>query len=135
LTNGQVLIGSTGVDPVAAALTPGTNIQISNGTGSITIAANIITRTAVSSSPYVVLSTDYFLSVNTATAITVQLPNAPTTGRTFAIKDSTGNSTVNNITVTTVGGTVLIDGATNYLINNNYSSIQTIFNGTSYEVF
>lgn len=38
-TNGQINIGSTGSSPVAATLTPGTNIAISNGAGSITIAA------------------------------------------------------------------------------------------------
>ena len=39
LTSGQVLIGSTGVDPVAATLTPGPGISITNGPGAITIAA------------------------------------------------------------------------------------------------
>lgn len=39
LTNGQLLIGSTGADPVPSALTAGTNISITNGAGSITIAA------------------------------------------------------------------------------------------------
>lgn len=37
LTNGQLAIGSTGVDPVAATLSAGTGISISNGAGSITI--------------------------------------------------------------------------------------------------
>lgn len=39
LTDGQVLIGSTGVDPVAAALTAGTGVSITNAAGSITINA------------------------------------------------------------------------------------------------
>lgn len=39
LTDGQLLIGSTGVDPVGATLTAGSNITITNGAGSITIAA------------------------------------------------------------------------------------------------
>jgi hypothetical protein len=37
-TNGQLLIGSTGANPVVAALTAGTGISITNGAGSITIA-------------------------------------------------------------------------------------------------
>ena len=37
-TNGQLLIGSTGTDPVLAALTEGTNISITEGAGSIEIA-------------------------------------------------------------------------------------------------
>jgi hypothetical protein len=40
LTNGQLLIGSTGVAPVAANLTAGNGITITNGAGQITIAAN-----------------------------------------------------------------------------------------------
>lgn len=36
-TNGQLVIGSTGVDPVVATLTAGTGVTITNGAGSITI--------------------------------------------------------------------------------------------------
>lgn len=39
LTNGQLLIGSTGANPSAANITAGSNISITNGAGSITIAA------------------------------------------------------------------------------------------------
>lgn len=95
----------------------------------------IVHRTAVASSPYVVLGTDYYLSVDTSVAITIQLPDAPTTGRTFVIKDATGNAAANNISVTTVGGVVNIDGAATYPMNVNYQSIQLLFNGTSYEIF
>lgn len=37
-TNGQLVIGSTGVDPVVATLTAGAGVTITNGAGSITIA-------------------------------------------------------------------------------------------------
>jgi hypothetical protein len=37
LTDGQLLIGSTGVNPVPATLTAGTGINITEGTGSITV--------------------------------------------------------------------------------------------------
>jgi len=37
LTNGQLLIGSTGVDPVAATITGGTGITVTPGAGTITI--------------------------------------------------------------------------------------------------
>jgi hypothetical protein len=39
LTNGQLLIGSTGADPVPATLSAGTNISIANNAGTITISA------------------------------------------------------------------------------------------------
>lgn len=38
LTNGQLLVGSTGADPVAATITAGTGISVTNGAGTITIA-------------------------------------------------------------------------------------------------
>ena len=48
LTNGQLLIGSTGNAPVAATLTPGTNITITNSAGGITISATgVVTSVAL----------------------------------------------------------------------------------------
>lgn len=41
-TNGQLPIGSTGANPVMSTLTAGTNITITNGAGSITIASTSI---------------------------------------------------------------------------------------------
>ena len=40
LTDGKIVIGSTGATPVGATLTQGSGITITNGAGSITIAAN-----------------------------------------------------------------------------------------------
>lgn len=92
--------------------------------------------TNVDTTPYVVLPTDAYLSVDSsALAITVQLPNTATVGRVYIIKDRTGNSFTNNITITTVGGAVLIDGLTSQTLNINYNSIQVIFNGSAYETF
>lgn len=141
-TNGQLPIGSTGADPVLAAITAGTNISVTNGAGSITIAAGtqsqVVAYTAVNAaaSPYTVLSTDYYLGVTpTAGVVSIRLPNAPSTGRIFVVKDSAGTAATNNITVTTVGGAVTIDGATSYVISVNYVAANFIFNGTSYEVY
>ena len=59
MTNGQVIIGSTGGTPTPATLTAGTNVTITNGAGSITINSTaggsgnwvwIATQTASSSS-------------------------------------------------------------------------------------
>jgi hypothetical protein len=94
-----------------------------------------VNLTNVTSTPYVVLSTDEYLSVNMSTVKTIQLPDSPSTGRFFAIKDRTGQATSNNMTITTVGGVVEIDGSTTYVINQDYGSVLLMFNGTSYEVF
>lgn len=39
LTNGQMLIGSTGADPVAATISGGTGITVTTGAGTLTIAS------------------------------------------------------------------------------------------------
>lgn len=138
-SNGQLPIGSTGADPVLATLTAGTGVSITNGAGSITISATgttTLTYTAVSTSPYVVLNTDDFLGVDcSGGAIQINLPNAPATGRVWSIKDITGNAQTNNITVTTVGGVILVDAAATYVMNTQYSAINVLFNGTKYLVF
>jgi len=48
-TNGQLVIGSTGGDPVLATLTPGANIAITNTAGSITIEATGLNSGTVTS--------------------------------------------------------------------------------------
>lgn len=103
----------------------------SNPPGTITIHYTLVDTT-----PYVVLNSDEFLGVDSSVlAITVELPNAPAIGRVFIIKDISGDAPSNNITVTTVGGIVDIDGATTFVMNSAYESIQLLFNGTEYLVF
>jgi hypothetical protein len=82
--------------------------------------------------PYNVLTTDYIVNVDTSIARTIRLPNAPTSGQVFIIKDVTGSAGANNISLTTVGGAVTIDGATTQTMNVNYGSLTVFFNGTSY---
>lgn len=138
-TNGQLLIGATGLNPVLGTLTAGTGISIGTGSGTITVSAtgsSLYPYTFVNVTPYNVLPTDQYLGVDTSGgAITVRLPNGPATGTFYIVKDRSGTSLANPITVTTVGGVVNIDGATSYTINSAYQSINVLFNGTSYEVF
>lgn len=136
--NGTLLIGN-GTGYTLATLTAGTNIAITNGSGSITISANataqVVNYTRVSGI-YTASATDYFISCDTSGGtVTVQLPNAPTTGRIFVIKDGTGNAATNSITITTPGGVVNIDASPSYIMNVGFESIEVIFNGTSYEVY
>ncbi len=140
-SNGQILIGSSGVTPVLSTLTAGPGITIANGAGSITISgssSSVKTYTAVNhaASPYTVLSTDEYLGVTTTGgAVTILLPNAPATGTFWTIKDTGGDSATNNITVTTVGGAIDIDGALTFVIKTNYEAVDFIFNGATYEAF
>jgi hypothetical protein len=86
---------------------------------------------------YVVLSTDYYISCDsTAGAITLQFPNAPTFKRLWVVKDRTGNAAVNNISLTTPGGTVTFDGLTTYVMNSNFQAVNLLANTTpTYEVY
>ena len=100
--------------------------------------ASVLAVTSINhaSSTYVVLAADEFISADvTAGVIQVNLPNAPTTGRTITIKDSVGLSATSNITLTTVGGAVTIDGATTFVMNTNFESVSVIFDGTKYLVY
>lgn len=141
-TNGQLPIGSTGADPVLATITAGAGISVANGAGSITISSSgspLLNITFVTNldSPYVVNATDDdFISCDTSGGvITLQFPNAPSTGKSFIVKDSQGTSATSNITLTTVGGIVTFDGSTSYTMNVNYQAVNLVFDGTSYEVY
>jgi hypothetical protein len=122
-----------------ATITAGTGITVTPGANTITIASSgttSLTYTNVNTTPYVVLATDEYLSVDcSGGSITVQLPNAATLGRVFIIKDRTGSANSNPITVTTVGGAVNIDGATTYSMNTQYAAINIIGNGSTYEIY
>jgi len=123
-----------------AVLTAGAGITITPTANVITIVASgIMTITPVNhaASPYTVLATDQFLSVDsTGGAVTIRLPNAPTTGRSIIIKDKTGTATgASAMTLTTVGGTVTIDTLTSQTLNTAFQSTNVIFDGVGYEIY
>lgn len=87
-------------------------------------------------SPYTTISTDSFIGVDSSGGVvSILLPNAPTTGRVYIVKDITGSAFTDHITVTTVGGAVLIDLSTTFVINTPLQAAQFLFNGTKYLIF
>jgi hypothetical protein len=87
-------------------------------------------------SPYTVLGTDQYISVDASGGVvSILLPNTTTTGRYLVIKDATGSAATNNITVTTVGGAVNIDGSTSFVMNTNYEAGNFLWDGSAYEIF
>lgn len=82
-------------------------------------------------SPYTVLSTDEYLSLNTsAGALSLIFPNSGSVGKDYKIKDRTGNAFTNNVTFS--GST--FDGSTTLVQNINFQSDELIWNGSGYEV-
>lgn len=76
LTNGQLLIGSTGLDPVPATLTAGTNISLVNAAGSITINSTGLAGfswTVVAGTSQAMLSNNGYIA-NNAGLVTLSLP-------------------------------------------------------------
>lgn len=134
-TSGAVQFNNVYTFPTADGLAG--QALVTDGSGNITFggSSGFSAYTNVSTTPYVVLASDQYISVNTGVAITINMPNTTTTGRIVRVKDRTGTASSNNITVTTPGGTVTFDGSTSYVININYGEAAFIFGGTNYEVF
>lgn len=138
-TNVQIsqAIASTDATKIGLAAFNSTDFTV-DANGFVSSKANAFAYTNVTHamSPYTVLTTDYYLSVDcSAGVVTLNFPNAATAYQEFVVKDRTGNASTNHISVTTVGGAVTIDGQTTYLITSNYGAIQLLGNGTTYEVF
>lgn len=117
----------------------GTNVTTSGAGNTITITATAdkdLNYISTTDATYTVLATDQFVSVDASGgAKQVNLPNTTDTGRVIRIKDQGGDAAGNNITVTTPGGAVTIDGAVTFVMNSAYESISVIFNGAGYELF
>lgn len=115
LTDGQLLIGSTGNNPVPAAITSGVGISIVNAPGSITISSssmgafpwNVITGTSAT------LSSNNGYFANNASLVTLTLPATSSVGDQleiaamgnggFKIAQAAGQSITFGNTVTTPG--------------------------------
>lgn len=126
--NGNTLSGiplSVVIDPVSHQL-------------GVVPGGTILSYTAVDAamSPYTVLSTDQYISIDTSVgSVTLNFPVGATVGQSFIVKDRSGNSSIKNITITTLIGIVTFDGSVAYTINTNFGSIQIMFNGSNYELF
>lgn len=87
LTNGQLIVGSTGVDPVAATLTPGTGVSISNGAGTITISStgvgSLVWNDVAGTSQAAAVNNGYIIS--NAGQTTVTLPATAAEGSVVAV--------------------------------------------------
>ncbi len=156
LSSGQILIGSTGIDPVAAAMNSGTGILVANGAGSITVnLAAIADHTvlanisggalAPSSTTLTALidnaigSTQGNILYRNSTVWTVLAPG--TAGQLLATGGAAANPAWSTATFPTTGGAagnILISNGTNYIAStslwpNTVGSANSVLysNGTS----
>jgi len=110
LTNGQLAIGSTGVDPSAATLSAGTGVSITNGAGTITVNAlgGGLTWTAVTGASQAMTSNTGWIA-NRSGTVAFTLPT------TSAVGDLVAVTGINTATGWSIG----------------YTTNQQIFFGTS----
>ncbi len=86
MTNGQIIIGSTGATPTAANLTAGLGVSITNGAGAITISSTgggFATVDQTTTPVTMVASTQYI--ADNAGLVTLTLPAIAAIGDTFKI--------------------------------------------------
>ena|SRR5882672_3801050 len=119
------------------------NVQDGNGINSSILlstqafqftGAFISHRTAVTVTPYSVLSTDYIVAVTVnAAGVTINLPapSAQNVGQIFIVQDEVGNAGIHPITVQVTGG-ANINGSATLVMVNNYCSATFYNNGTNY---
>jgi hypothetical protein len=116
LTDGELLIGSTGGDAVPATLTQGTNISITNASGSITIAA-----TGGSGMSWAVITTsqtgaaNHGYICNNAGTLVLTLPSTSAIGDMIAItgmNNATGWQVAQNAANTIYYGTAITTSGT-----------------------
>lgn len=91
--------------------------------------------TIVTSSSYTVLSTDYILSVDsTGGSVSIILPSTSSAAqwKNYIIKDQGGMASVHNITISVAGIGGTIDGASTYIMKDNYQSTTVYTNGTKW---
>ncbi len=86
MTNGQLIIGSTGATPTAGTITAGLGVTVTNGAGSITVAATgggFATVDQTGAAVTMVASTQYI--ADNAGLVTLTLPAVAAIGDTFRI--------------------------------------------------
>lgn len=95
------------------------------------------TNVTFAMNPYNVLSSDYYLSVDSSGGgVIISFPSSPTSKQTWVVKDRTGNSSTFPILINAGGGSNTFDGSASYVIDDMYESIQILANpGGNYELF
>lgn len=126
----SVTFSNSSVDAASGILTSG------RIWGSADVAGSILNTQAPPNTSIPVTRVDHYIGVqSTSVAKTVNLPQTNIQiGKEFIIADESGLASINNITVTTLAGTILIDGAPTYVINANFGTVRVMWTGTFYKI-
>lgn len=113
------VISATGINGVPVTTLGGANTLSGITTYS---SGQVVKVTDVTTTPYTVLSSDYYLAIKKASTVAVNLPTTPVNGTQYMIADASGAAGSNAITINR-GGSDTIMGATTYVLNSPYQSI------------
>jgi len=129
LTVDNSLGGSAGVISLA---TNGQKVAETTPDGTFSLPLGFRLNNARTSSDSTLLETDAIIIVTPSgtpgSPITITLPTAPVQNQYYVIKDGTGNSVTNNITIDGNGNN--IDGAGTHVINTAFASVTLTYNAT-----
>jgi len=127
---GQIWVNTASPNELYFTDDAGTDFQLGAGSAPTTLVLNVETST---DSDITVDSANYYVLMDTSgsgtTTRTVTLPENPTAGTTYVIKDVGGAAGDANIAVTSADN---IDGTTTQTITTNYASITVVSNGANY---
>jgi hypothetical protein len=154
--DGQILTANGGSNPTTAGLnqTFADCLSLSQATqqtitgplqfnGDITVAgtwtstaAEVQHVTIVTAGNYSCLNTDAYVLVNKTIPSNTQivLLASPPTGRLVTIKDAAGNCSQYPITITAGQNIDGVAGSTGIVLNNNFASVDLIFNGQTWSI-
>ena len=134
LNDGELLIGSTGADPVAATLTAGSGINIDNSVpGAITISSTTAGSNWVdqTTSPVTAVADSGYFIDNGATQVVITLPAAPAFGATVRVAGfSAGGWQI----LPGAGDAIQIGeaaAATSVTSANQYDAIELVYGGVT----
>lgn len=121
-TNGQLLVGN-GTGFTLATLTAGSGMTITNGTGTITLAAGGLPAVTVTASTAITAAAGNHYVLTAATAATITLPASPTISDTVWI--TVANSLVTNVVAR--NGKNIQGIAEDMTLNDPYAAAQLRF--------
>lgn len=113
------------------------DFSVTSGVVSLISSSGAYTAINAANSPYTVLSTDYYISVDSSGGpVTINLPNAPNANTKFIIKDRTGSAFgPDTILVKSLGGITTVDQQPSVTIQDPFESISLLYHSANYEIY